>query len=168
MTVIDLGTTVISRESQPRSSRTPVRDLDECLPAGALQRAVLLVGAVHDEGPREVAMLLNRLDRSELTALAVVLAALVPADYTPAELLAWNDHQYARPSTRPGPDVQPPLFPVVAANGQLLKPHGTHAAFNRHKKRGEEVCEPCVFGERDYQRDRKRTTRAAANVEATA
>lgn len=34
-----------------------------------------------------------------------------------------------------------------------LAPHGTHAAFNRHKKRGEEPCPLCRVGERRYQAD---------------
>jgi hypothetical protein len=168
MTTTDTGIPLTEQKLQPGSSRTPVRDFDTCLPSGALQRAVLLVGAVHDEGPREVEMLLRRLTRTDLYSLAVVLAALVPADYTPAELLAWNDHQYARPRPTPAAGSQPPLFPAVATGGRPLKPHGTHAAFNRHKAAGEDPCEPCVFGERDFQRDRQRTRRSTAAARAEA
>ena len=46
-------------------------------------------------------------------------------------------------------------------------PHGTHAAFNRHKGRGEVPCAECVVGERDYQRDRARKRRARARGAAT-
>ena len=35
-----------------------------------------------------------------------------------------------------------------------LAPHGTHAAFNRHRNAGEEPCQPCRDGEREYQRIR--------------
>lgn len=35
-----------------------------------------------------------------------------------------------------------------------LLPHGTHAAFNRHKKRGETPCATCIAGERAYQQHR--------------
>lgn len=162
MTATNHGGRVSREELHRRRSDTT----DDSLPPGALQRAVLLVGAVHDEGPREVGMLLNPLTRDDLNAVVVTLAAMVPADYTPAELLAWNDAQYNRPLATPYPGDQPPLFPAVAANGHRLRPHGTHAAFARHKNAGEDPCEPCVFGERDYQRNRKRNNRANAS-EAT-
>lgn len=38
-------------------------------------------------------------------------------------------------------------------------PHGTHAAFNLHRRDGEEPCDPCVYGERIYQRHAKRRRR---------
>jgi hypothetical protein len=41
-----------------------------------------------------------------------------------------------------------------------LKPHGTHAAFNRHKKRGETPCLECVEGERAHMRLRQRRVRS--------
>lgn len=43
-----------------------------------------------------------------------------------------------------------------------LRPHGTHAAFNRHKNNGEEPCQECRVGERTYQRLRARRDREAA------
>lgn len=52
-----------------------------------------------------------------------------------------------------------PPRPVRAAPQEPL-PCGTHAAFNRHRKRGETPCGPCVVAERDYQRARKRASRA--------
>lgn len=42
-----------------------------------------------------------------------------------------------------------------------LRPHGTHAAFTRHRNNGETPCELCVEGERLYQRQRKRVRRLA-------
>jgi len=63
----------------------------KALPAEAVTLAQLLVGAVHDDGPGEVAALLTRLDTAELYALTVTLAAMVPTDRTVTELLAWND-----------------------------------------------------------------------------
>lgn len=45
-------------------------------------------------------------------------------------------------------------FPVKAHRG--LRPHGTHAAFTRHRKAGQEPCEACWDGEREYQRSRQR------------
>lgn len=42
-------------------------------------------------------------------------------------------------------------FPAVVAP---VARHGTHAAFNRHKKAGEDPCPACVAGESAYQRAR--------------
>lgn len=39
---------------------------------------------------------------------------------------------------------------------------GTHAAFVRHKNRGETPCTDCRLGEREYQRARQQRRRAAA------
>src|SRR5438270_140440 len=132
---------------------------DSCLPADAIATALRLIGAVHEEGPHEVAAVLHRLDRQDLVALAVTLAAMVPDDYTPVELLAWNDSRYT-PVEPPAPVTQPPLFPAVLVTRQL-KPHGTHAAFALHRKHSEEPCDACWHGEREYQRNRKRNNRAA-------
>lgn len=45
------------------------------------------------------------------------------------------------------------------AKRKRLKPHGTHAAFNRHRLRGDEPCDMCWMGERQYQRNRSRERR---------
>jgi len=50
--------------------------------------------------------------------------------------------------------------PLAAPGPQEPLPCGTHAAYNRHRKRGEDPCEACVVAERDYQRTRKRASRA--------
>lgn len=131
----------------------------DCLPTEAINRAVLLAAAVHDEGPDEVTAVLAPLHRQDLLELAVALAAMVPVDYTPAELLAWNDSRYRRIS-RPVLDRQQPLFPAAVVNGRPLRPHGTHAAFMRHRTRREEPCESCWHGEREYQRLRARRRRS--------
>lgn len=55
----------------------------------SVPRASLLVEAVHDGGPAEVGRLLADLDRRQLNALAVVLAAMVDPDATLHELLGW-------------------------------------------------------------------------------
>lgn len=47
----------------------------------------------------------------------------------------------------------------------LLKPCGTRAAYERHKKAGEPPCEACLAGKADYQRTydaRRRVSRGAA------
>lgn len=170
MPTTDHGGPVTANESHRSGSRTPVRPAQDTLPPGAVQRAVLLVGAVHDEGPREVAMLLNPLTRADLNAVAVTLAAMVPADYTPAELLAWNDAQYVRPEPSEPAGNQAPLFPTMLVT-RRLKPHGTHAAFNRHKNAGEIPCPACQLGEREYQAarpDRRKLPAAQHQDEASA
>ena len=120
----------------------------ESLPLGAIAAAQLLVGAVHEEGPAEVAALLTPLDRQALYGLAVTLAAMVPADYTPGELLAWNDvHELRHPGNK------------LACEGRTIQPCGTHAAFNRHRAKGEQPCDECWVGERRYQREKKERQR---------
>lgn len=156
----------MSNELHRGDSRPSVRPDHEPLPPGALQRAVLLVGAVHDEGPGEVAQLLTPLDVPDLYALAVTLAALVPVDATPRELLAWNDQ---RPTRRamPDPSTQPALFPAVAISpatrssrtGQKLRPCGTRTAAERHLANGEELDPACEQARRDYYAEAGRTRR---------
>lgn len=57
------------------------------------------------------------------------------------------------------------LCPVAGAHDldvplpRELQPHGTHAAYIRHKSHGTEPCPECVEGERAYQRSRKRRAR---------
>ena len=50
-----------------------------------------LVGAVHDDGPGEVARALAGRSPQELYALIVVLAGMVDPNRTPSELLAWTN-----------------------------------------------------------------------------
>lgn len=45
-----------------------------------------------------------------------------------------------------------------------LLPHGTHAAFMRHRNDNEEPCDSCKYGERIYQRHAKRRSRDAARA----
>lgn len=156
---------LLSLELQPRNSTGVVHSGDN-LPAEAVATAVRLAGAVHDDGPDEVGAILRHLTPQQLRALAVTLAAMVPVEYTPVELLAWNDHRYARPAAAPAPDRQPPLFPAVMVTREL-RPHGTHAAFVRHRTNKEEPCEACWHGEREYQRNRKRQVRSAARLTTT-
>lgn len=66
-------------------------DLDRLIPA-----AVRLIGAVRQYDPEDVAgaftdasATLAGTDRDPAAALAVLLAAMVPWDATPADLLAW-------------------------------------------------------------------------------
>lgn len=127
---------------------------EPALPADSIYAAMRLIGAVHEHGPEEVAHVLTPLTRQQLYALAVTLAATTPDDYTPVELLAWNDARY---EPAPVERQQTPLFAAPA--DRRLRPHGTHAAFVRHRNRAEEPCSACWYGEREYQRDRSRRQR---------
>jgi hypothetical protein len=53
----------------------------------------------------------------------------------------------------------PPPEPAPKPQREL-KPCGTHAAFKRHKGRGEDPCGECRDAERTYQRNRFRRNRA--------
>jgi hypothetical protein len=118
-----------------------------------LPTALDLVMRVHDDGRQAVAELLAQIAPGELPALLVVLAALVPVDQGIADLLAWvTFDEYGRPLT----GVTPAL-PRTTARGRRLKPCGTHAAYNRHRKLGEDPCRACETAERIYQRNRDRT-----------
>lgn len=130
------------------------------LPPSAITHALQLIGAVHEHGPGDVAEVLTGLTRQELYALAVTLAATTPDDYTPIELLAWNDSRYQPVEA---PTEQPPLFAATIPSTRRLRPHGTHAAFVRHRKHREEPCNACWYGEREYQRERGRRQRREAS-----
>src|SRR5438874_2361003 len=84
--------------SSPQTAEPVPRQEPESvdLPPKTLRAAQLLTGAVHDEGPAEVAAILRPLAPQQLRALAVTLAAMVPVDYSPAELLAWNDSRHRK------------------------------------------------------------------------
>ena len=55
----------------------------------AMVRAHRLAGMVRDEGPDGIGAYLDELDRDQLYALTVTLAAMVPIDQPAAELLGW-------------------------------------------------------------------------------
>lgn len=114
------------------------------LPPRAVSRAMRLAAAVHDYEQLDVHDLLSELTRGDLYGVAVALAAMVDVDQTPRQLLAWND---------PDSSDKP---------GRFMAPCGTHAAFNRHKSRGETPCPDCREGERVFQRHRRRRERQAS------
>lgn len=51
--------------------------------------------------------------------------------------------------------------PEIGPSGRLLEPHGSHAAYDRHKRRGQTPCPDCRLGERIYNTERKRRNRLA-------
>lgn len=114
----------------------------------AIPLALELVDAVRRFRPVEVRSVL---DRADLDALVVVLAAMVDDDSTVSELLGWLD---GRPRPR-----------TVTARHRTLKECGTHAAYNRHKDRGEPIDPRCEAEERRYQERRHRARRAAQQAE---
>ena len=57
----------------------------------ARRRAQHLAGLVREEGPDGIGAYLDELDREQLYAVVVTLAAMVPLDTPVAELLAWLD-----------------------------------------------------------------------------
>lgn len=119
---------------------------DDLVPA-----ACDLICRVHEEGPDATGALLASLTDEQRWALPVVLAAMVPTDRPVADLLAWVTLR----ATDDGPGV-----PNHAAYAAGLKPCGTHAAYARHKIRGETPCGRCQQAERAYQRTRKRRPRS--------
>jgi len=122
-----------------------VTEPDTCLPARALYTAQLLIGAVRDGNASQVNRQIGGMDPPQLRELVVTLAALVPYDQSIRELLAWNDEQWH----------------VHGRKVQRLRPHGTHAAYARHRNHGEPACDDCLEAERLYQRARDRRRRRA-------
>lgn len=120
------------------------------LPRPALRTALQLVASVHDYDHIAVTEALNQAGRHELYAMCVSLAAMVDPDQHIRDLLAWNDDA---PNTPPAPAE------AARFNPRILSPHGTHSAYARHKKRGEQPCAECIEGERTYQRLRQRRRR---------
>jgi hypothetical protein len=123
--------------------------------------AAQLVGAVHDDGPDEVAAILRKIRPQQYDALAVVLAAMVDPELTPAELLAWVQWDEPEPGYRPRPGNRRALFhvPDEVREG--------HAAFGRAKAHGEDP-EPFRELEREYQRIRAQHRRARQQLPETA
>lgn len=120
-----------------------------------------LICRVHDDGPEATGALLASLSDEQRWALPVVLAAMVPPDRPIADLLAWTTTWVAEPGDGPA-------LPDHAAYAAGLKPCGTHAAYVRHKKRGEPPCGRCRQAERAYQRNRNRQPRRPRPVQEVA
>lgn len=106
-----------------------------------------LVIRVREEGRDSVGELLGQLTDPERWALPVILAAMVDPGAPVGDLLCWVI-RYASP--------------VLTGLGRPLRPCGTHAAFVRHKARGEPVDVACADAERAYQRSRRRRSRRRA------
>lgn len=102
--------------------------------------AAELVVRVRDELPEDNRRWLMETlpDRADWLRLCVVLAAAVPDDRPWSELIGWS------------------------LDSLRLRPHGTHAAAQRHRYHQEPLCDLCREAERTRDRNRKRARRAAA------
>ena len=109
--------------------------------------AASFVGVVREEDRDGVTAFLSALAVHERDALLVVLAAMIPEDRTPADLLSWvtwdEEGRPLPPDTvlvlheggrKRGPGPRPP--------GEIA-PCGTATAAKRHYANGERPCEPC-------------------------
>jgi hypothetical protein len=125
----------------------------------ALDRALELVVIVRDYGRDEITTWLRRRSRLDLEGIAVALAALVPEDSTPRDLLAWMDEP---------PRVREPYRPLPAEPRppRELAPCGTRAAHERHKIRGEKPCDACNEAQRAYHAARYIDSRQAQEARA--
>lgn len=101
----------------------------------ALPLALELIDAVRRKDRTDIQACI---DSADLPALTVILAALVDDSRPVRELLAWVE---TPPRRQPG-------------ERRNLRPCGTHAAYERHRNRGEEPCALCRRSEREYQRNR--------------
>ena len=88
--------------------------------------ATELIGCVRDFDPADSAAVLARVPDGQMGALAIVLAAMVDPDATPAELLAWTD-----------------WTPPARVGHPLPREHGSERGYQQHRSRREPFCAPC-------------------------
>lgn len=121
--------------------------------------AASLVGVVRDEDRDGVTRFLSRLTHHERDALLVILAALVPDDRSPADLLdwvTWDEHGHPLP-----PDAVLVLHQGGRKRGpRPTEPCGTPAAYKRHVAAGERACDPCRVAGNAAQAQRRKRQRA--------
>lgn len=133
----------------------------------AVTHALELVGIIRDYGPDMISDYLRR-EEKRLNRIVVALAAMVPDDKTAAELLAWIDPEQMKRNARTRAREERRRRAAERAGAPVPKPTplpcGSHAAFNRHKAKGEQPCELCQAGERIYQAaaNRRRRDRGRA------
>ena len=115
--------------------------------------AAAFVGVVRDEDRDGVGRFLAGLPQPERDALPVILAAMIPDDRSPADLLGWVTwDEFGRPL--------PPDAVLVLAERKpgpaQSQPCGTVSAYKRHYVNGEKPCGAC--------REARNTARAAAKA----
>ena len=131
----------------------------------AVIQGLELVGLVRDYGLDTIEPWVRRRERTDLEAIVIALASMVPDDKTPNELLGWLDPDRASRNAKTRAREARRKAAVIRAGApidRVFQPCGTHAAFNRHKSRSEEPCDVCKAGERIFQRIRARERRAKA------
>jgi hypothetical protein len=144
--------------------------------------AIELACLVRDEGPDEIGAFISALTGEERDALLIIQAALIPDDTDVKTLLSWVTwDEYGRPlpGAAPAAGRERVLAPPPARRGPRRLPEGevvpcpSHAAFNRHKLRGELIDDGCAAAEKAYQdayyalrRQRAAEKKAAAAAEA--
>jgi hypothetical protein len=103
----------------------------------------------------------SRITLADLIGAATVdLAAAVNAEqYSQAGPVQWQLVQDGRGLRLRASVAVANGDDVVRRPSRVTQPCGTHAAFARHKARGEDPCAECVIGERAYQRGRGRPGR---------
>lgn len=98
---------------------------------------------VRDHDSAAIGEFVQALSDEECTALLIVQAAMIPIEQTTGDLLAWVDFdEYGRPLSAPR-----------AANGRVVQPCGTYAAWQRHKRRGEAPCGACETAAAKWKRN---------------
>lgn len=114
---------------------------DELQATAALAAAQDLAAVVREQDLDLTAAWLATRDRAQLEAVTVALAAMLPLDQKPADLLAWlpaDPLDATRPATRTLPGIPEDV-------------RRAHAAFTRAKTAGVEPAASIVEGERRYQ-----------------
>lgn len=102
---------------------------------------------LREEGPDDIYRdRIARLNRGELVGLVFVLAAAVDIDRPVTELTAWTRDLH-------GDSIAPV---------RQLRPHGTPAAYARHRRAGETPCIPCKNANAEDKRERNERRRKAA------
>lgn len=117
--------------------------------------AASFVGVVRDEDRDGVTSFLSGLTEHERAALPVILAAMVPDDLSPADLLRWVTwDEFGRPLP---PDAELVLHHGGRKRGPAPSmPCGTPAAYKRHLARGERPDEACRLAGNAAQVERHR------------
>lgn len=102
----------------------------------------------------------NNTRDQQLKAVTAVLRAIPDR----AEQRSILDALFAEPRT-----VAPRGFRGRAPRDETgLKPHGTEAAYQRHKAKGEDACEPCLAAANEARAASGRRVRARKRAEAAA
>lgn len=117
--------------------------------------AVELAVRIRDDDPQANARWLRtRLPNADdWFRLAFVLAAAVPDDRPWTDLTGWAA-EFTTTETVP--------TPAPARERPWLQSCGTRAAYRRHRRRGEQACQPCKDAAAKYKREHQKPARRTA------